>query len=78
MNFAMNEIIRILQEIDPYEDFDESTLLFKEDILDSLSLMYLISEIESLFQINILEEQIVEENFATVTKIYELIETLRG
>lgn len=78
MNFAMNEIIRILQEIDPYEDFDESTLLFKEDILDSLSLMYLISEIESLFQINIPEEQIVEENFATVTKIYELIETLRG
>ena len=74
----MNEIIRILQEIDPYEDFDESTLLFKEDILDSLSLMYLISEIESLFQINIPEEQIVEENFATVTKIYELIETLRG
>lgn len=73
----MDEIMKILQEIDPYEDFDVNTLLLEEGILDSLSLMYLINEIESLFHINIPVEQIVEENFETVTRIYEFINTLK-
>ena len=73
----MDEIMNILQEIDPYEDFDVNTPLLEEGILDSLSLMYLINEIESLFHINIPLEQIVEENFETVTRIYEFINTLK-
>ncbi len=72
----MDKIMSILQEIDPYEDFDENTLLFEEGILDSLSLMHLISELESLFHIDIPEEQIIGSNFVTAEKIYEFINTL--
>mgnify|MGYP002513926961 CR=1 FL=1 len=72
----MDKIMSILQEIDPYEDFDENTLLFEEGILDSLSLMHLISELESLFHIHISEEQIIGSNFVTAEKIYEFINTL--
>ncbi len=73
----MDEIMKILREIDPYEDFDANTPLFEEGILDSLSLMHLINEIESLYHINIPVEQIVESNFTTITSIYELINTLK-
>ena len=72
----MDKIMSILQEIDPYEDFDENTLLFEEGILDSLSLMHLISELESLFHIHISEEQNIGSNFVTAEKIYEFINTL--
>lgn len=73
----MDKIMKILREIDPYEDFDVNTPLFEEGILDSLGLMHLINEIESLFHITIPVEQIVESNFTTVTSIYELINTLK-
>lgn len=70
------EIKKIIGEINEYETFDEETNLIEEGILSSLSLMYLISELEERYDIFIEEKLVTPENFSTVEKIAMVIETL--
>lgn len=75
----MKEIIlSILQEINPYEDIDENTSLIKGEILDSLTLVLLINELENKLNIKIPEDKLQPETFESVCKIVELIEDIRG
>lgn len=70
------KILEILREIEPYEEIDETSSLIEDGILDSLTLVVLISEIESAFQIKIPEEKLQPELFENVPKIVELINEL--
>ena len=45
------EIMKMIQQINEYEEFDEDTDLFENDILDSLTLVMLIGQIEEKFDI---------------------------
>lgn len=75
----MKEIILgILQEINPYEDIDENTSLIKGEILDSLTLVLLINELENKLNVKIPENKLQPENFENVCQIVELIEVIRG
>jgi acyl carrier protein len=69
----MKKIREMIEEINPYEDFDENTKLFEEDILDSLGLMFLIDQIEMEYQIRFNDEDISFENFATISEIEKLV-----
>ncbi len=74
----MNEkILEILREIEPYEEIDETSSLIEEGILDSLTLVVLINEIESAFQVRIPEDKLQPELFENVPKIVELINELK-
>ena len=70
------KILEILREIEPYEEIDETSSLIEDGILDSLTLVVLISEIESAFQIKIPEDKLQPELFENVPKIVELINEL--
>lgn len=70
------KILEILREIEPYEEIDETSRLIEDGILDSLTLVVLISEIESAFQIKIPEEKLQPELFEDVPKIVELVNGL--
>lgn len=70
------KITELIHSINEYEDFDENTDLFENGILDSLSLVLLINQIEGEMDVFIPEDVVKLENFATVEKMVALIESL--
>lgn len=70
------DILEMIHEINEYEDFDEETDLFDNDILDSLTLVMLIGQIEEKFGIFIPEEVVSVKNFSTVNAMVNVIESL--
>ena len=71
------EIIRLIHEINEYEDFEDDTDLFEKDILDSMSLVLLIGNIEEKFNIFIPEELVTRENCSTVEAIVRMVGSLK-
>ncbi len=62
-------IMEKLKEASGIEDITEDSLLFEEEILDSLSILYFISETEEQYGIQIPLEDVVEGNFCSVKHI---------
>ena len=70
------KILAILREIVPYEEIDEEPQLIEEGILDSLTLVVLINEIEVVFDIRVPENRLQPEYFETIPKIEALLREL--
>lgn len=66
-------VTEMIEELQPYEEFDETTNLLGEDVLDSVSVLVLVQELEEEFSITIQADEITGENFETVVSIAELI-----
>lgn len=74
----MEQILsEIIHKINPFDDFDEDTDLLGEGILDSLSLMVFVEEIEQKMGISIPEEKINLESFYSINSIIQLMNSLR-
>ena len=74
----MNKMLKeIIEEINPFDEFDEETDLLGEGILDSLSLMIFIERIEKLLNITIPESEVTLENFSTLNTVLVLIEKIK-
>ena len=67
------KILQILQEINPYEDITEESDLIGEEILDSTSILVLVTELEETYGIFIDEKLIIPERFASISAIAELV-----
>ena len=68
-------IYDILNDVQDYDNIGYDTLLMKEGILDSMSILYLIYELEEKFKISIPLEDVIEENFKTIDAIADFILT---
>ena len=71
-NFIRTELI-----YDDEKDFDENTNLIERGIVDSMSLVRLISFIEENCDIQVQDEDIVPENFSSLNKISSFISERR-
>lgn len=67
------EILEMLKDINPYVDIDMDTNLFEEDVLDSMGLLVLITELEKKYDVNIPLDDLQLENFECVNSIIEFI-----
>lgn len=72
----MDKIIEIIKTIKPVANLDENTSLIQDKIIDSLSMIRLVAELEDEFDVEISARDIVPENFENVPAIYNLIERL--
>ena len=70
----MDELIQILESINPDVDYRKETNLIDGKILDSFDIITIISEINEEFDIAIPAEEIIPENFNSAQKLYELIQ----
>lgn len=70
------EIIEILGEINPYVEIDKNSNLLEEQILDSLGILVLITELEERYSVQIPIETIGVEDFANVSSIIRLMKGL--
>ena len=73
----MEQLLEILKEMNDTIDFETETALIDGEIIDSLDLMELISEMEEAFDIMIEMEDIIPENFNSAEAMWNLITRLQ-
>jgi acyl carrier protein len=69
----MNTLLKILKDIRPECNFQESKDFFEDGLLDSFDLMALVSELDKKYNISIDGMDIIPENFNTVESIKILL-----
>lgn len=72
----MDELIAILEEIEPDVDYKTCTTLIDDHILDSFAILSLVSEIGDTFDVQISPGDMVAENFNSAQAIWDMIQRL--
>lgn len=63
----------MIADIQPYIEFGDTTNLWEEEVLDSMSLLLLVQELEEEYGIAIDVEEVNTENFADILHIAKLV-----
>lgn len=69
----MNELIAILEDIEPGVDYATCTTLIDDHILDSFGILSLVSEMEDAFDIEVSPSELVAENFNSAESLWKMI-----
>lgn len=72
----MEKLLEILSSLHSEVDFENTSDLVDDGILDSLDIVALVTEIDAEMGISIPAEEIVPENFNSVQALMALIERL--
>lgn len=72
----MEQLYEILEELQPEIDFHSEESLIDGHLLDSLTLLALISELEDAFDITIPAVEIIPANFNSADAMWEMISRL--
>ncbi|MBQ9085757.1 MAG: acyl carrier protein [Clostridia bacterium] len=72
----MEQLLEILRSMHPDVDFSAAMDLIDDGILDSLDIVTLVTEINSVFDVTIPAEEIVPENFNSADALMALINKL--
>ena len=74
----MDELIEILQDVQPDADYENCTTLIDDGILDSFAVLSIVSELEDQYDIRITPADIVPDNFNSAQAIYSMVKRLSG
>lgn len=74
----MDELLEILNEINPDIDYENETNLIDGKMLDSFSIIRLIGEICDTFDIEISPKWMRNENFNSVARMWEMIQIIQN
>lgn len=73
----MEQLLEILQQINPKVNFESETALVTNGILDSFSIVSLVAELNDTYDIEITASDLVVENFDSAAAILALVERLQ-
>ena len=73
----MDELREILNDIQPGVDFENETHLIDNHLLDSLSIISLVAELEDTFDVTIPAVEIIPDNFNSAEAMMEMIQRLQ-
>ena len=73
----MEELLEILQDINPDVNYETEDNLIDGKVLDSLSIIQMINEICDTFDIEIGPKWMRNENFNSAQKIWDMIQAIR-
>ena len=74
----MNELIRILEKVNDYIDWENERNIFTDGLIDSMELLEIITDIEEQFKVKMDMEDISSENFDSIDAMMKLIERKRN
>jgi len=74
----MDELIAILEDIQPDADYETCETLIDDGILDSFAILSIISELEDAYDIRITPAEIIPANFNSARALYAMVQRLRG
>lgn len=69
----MDELLEILNEINPDVDYEKEDRLIDGKVYDSFSIITLISEISDTFDIELGPEHLIPENFNSAAAMWKMI-----
>ena len=73
----MDDLLEILNDIQPGVDFENETHLIDNHLLDSLSIISLVAELEDTFDVTIPAVEIIPDNFNSAEAMMEMIQRLQ-
>lgn len=73
----MEQLKKMLEENYPHIDFDKEKALMSDGVLDSMAVVAIIAEIESMYDISVTMEYIQPDYFESVETMWEMIEELQ-
>ena len=73
----MEELIAILEEIQPDADYRNCTTLIDDGVLTSFDVISIVSELEEAYDIRILPAEIVPANFNSAEAMYAMVQRLK-
>ncbi|MBQ2980752.1 MAG: acyl carrier protein [Lachnospiraceae bacterium] len=73
----MERLIEILEDIQPQADYETCTTLIDDHILDSMSIIALVAELEEEFDVTIPTVEIIPANFNSAQAMYDMITRLQ-
>ena len=73
----MDELIEILEDIQPDCDYKTCDTLIDDGILDSFAILSIISELEEAYDIRITPADIIPENFNSAAALYKMVQRLK-
>ena len=73
----MEELLEILNDIQPGVDFENEKHLIDGHLLDSLSIISLVAELEDTFDVTIPAVEIIPDNFNSAEAMLEMLQRLR-
>ncbi|HAE45209.1 MAG TPA: acyl carrier protein [Lachnospiraceae bacterium] len=74
----MEELIEILEDIQPDADYETCETLIDDGILDSFAILSIITELQDEYDIRITPAEIVPANFNSAKAIYAMVKRLQG
>lgn len=73
----MDELLEILNDINPDVDYETETQLIDGKVYDSFSIITLVSQISEDFDIEIGPEYLVPENFNSAAAMWKMIQKIQ-
>lgn len=73
----MEELLRIMSEVRPDIDFETETKLIDNEMLDSLDIVAIVTDVNDEFDVDINVNDLLPENFNSAEALYELIQKLQ-
>ena len=67
---------KIIEEINPYVEVNEETHLLEEGVLNSLEIFAFVTMLEDEYEVEVPDEAITREHFATIESVASFIGTL--
>jgi acyl carrier protein len=73
----MDELLRIMSEVRPDIDFETEDKLIDNELLDSLDIVAIVTDVNDEFDVEINVNDLLPENFNSAEALYELIQKLQ-
>ena len=73
----MEELLRIMHEDIPDIDFEHDTKLIDNEMLDSLDIVAIVTDVNDEFDVQINVNDLLPENFNSAEALYDLIKKLQ-
>lgn len=74
----MEQLLAILEDINPDVDFKNCTTLIDDGILDSFAILSIVSEIQDEFDVSITPAEIIPDNFNSAQALWSMVERLKA
>lgn len=73
----MEELLNILEDLNPDVDYETETKLIDNGLLDSMAILSLVSDLEDAFDVEITPVELVPANFNSADAIWQMIRRLQ-
>lgn len=74
----MEELLKILKSYNEDVDFMTAQGIIDDELIDSIDVTSLISELEDTFDIEIGMDDIIPDNFNTIEAMWNMVQRLQG